>query len=64
MAADPNRVPWGNMYEFTLTGTFVVVVGYLALAALRLAWMAPFVARLRGRAADGRVIWLTTGSRR
>ena len=24
MAADPNRVPWGNMYEFTLAGTFVV----------------------------------------
>ena len=21
MAADPNRVPWGNMYEFTLSGT-------------------------------------------
>ena len=24
MAADPNRVPWGNMYEFTITGAFVV----------------------------------------
>ena len=24
MAADPNRVPWGNMYEFTLAGTFFV----------------------------------------
>ena len=36
MAADPNRVPWGNMYEFTLTGTFVVVAGLPAAAqALR-----------------------------
>ena len=31
LAADPVRVPWGNMYEFTLTGTWVVVVGYLLL---------------------------------
>ena len=31
LAADPVRVPWGNMYEFTLTGTLVVVVGYLLL---------------------------------
>ena len=31
MAADPNRVPWGNMYEFTMTGTFVVAFLYLAL---------------------------------
>ena len=30
MAADPNRVPWGNMYEFTLAGTFVVALIYLA----------------------------------
>ena len=29
LAADPVRVPWGNMYEFTLMGTWVVVVGYL-----------------------------------
>src|SRR5690348_4743925 len=29
MAADPNRVPWGNMYEFTLTGTFFVAAFYL-----------------------------------
>jgi hypothetical protein len=42
MAADPNRVPWGNMYEFTLSGTFVVAVAYLLLRPrLGLAWMAP-----------------------
>ena len=31
MAADPNRVPWGNMYEFTLAGTFVVAFLFLVL---------------------------------
>ena len=30
-AADPNRVPWGNMYEFTITGTFMVALGYVVL---------------------------------
>jgi cytochrome c-type biogenesis protein CcsB len=29
MAAEPNRVPWGNMYEFTVAGTFVVMVIFL-----------------------------------
>ena len=44
MAADPNRVPWGNMYEFVLTGTFMVVVFYLLLRTkLHLAWLAPIV---------------------
>ena len=44
MAADPNRVPWGNMYEFTLTGTFVVAFLYVVLyRRFRLAWMAPIV---------------------
>ena len=44
MAADPNRVPWGNMYEFTLSGTFVVVLLYLVLRKrFGLAWMAPIV---------------------
>ncbi len=44
MAADPNRVPWGNMYEFTLAGTFVVAALYLALyRKFSLAWMAPIV---------------------
>ena len=31
MSADPNRVPWGNMYEFTISGTFVVALIYLVL---------------------------------
>ena len=44
MAADPNRVPWGNMYEFTISGSFVVVAGYLLLRKrFGLAWMGPIV---------------------
>ena len=44
LAADPNRVPWGNMYEFTLSGTFVVTLMYLVLyRRFSLAWMAPLV---------------------
>ena len=44
MAAEPNRVPWGNMYEFTLSGTFVVVLFYLVLnRRFGLVWMAPIV---------------------
>ena len=44
MAADPNRVPWGNMYEFTISGSFVVAAAYVALhRRLKLAWMAPWV---------------------
>jgi len=44
LAADPVRVPWGNMYEFTLTGTFVVAAGYLLLyRKLSLSWLAPIV---------------------
>jgi cytochrome c-type biogenesis protein CcsB len=44
LAADPIRVPWGNMYEFTLTGTLVVVVGYLALyRKYQLGWLSPVV---------------------
>lgn len=44
LAADPERVPWGNMYEFTLTGTFVVTVLYLALyRRYRLGWLSPVV---------------------
>ena len=31
LATDPVRVPWGNMYEFTLAGTFGVAVIYLVL---------------------------------
>ncbi|HEX5087731.1 MAG TPA: c-type cytochrome biogenesis protein CcsB [Nocardioides sp.] len=44
MSADPNRVPWGNMYEFTLTGTFVVGFFYLVLSRRwPLDWLAPLV---------------------
>ena len=44
MAAEPHRVPWGNMYEFTLSGTFVVAAIYLASRRrFGLAWMAPLV---------------------
>lgn len=44
VAADPNRVPWGNMYEFTISASCVVVLAYLlAYAKLKLAWMAPWV---------------------
>ena len=44
MAADPNRVPWGNMYEFTISGSFVVAAGYVLMRRrLSLDWMAPVV---------------------
>ncbi|QIX28144.1 c-type cytochrome biogenesis protein CcsB [Nocardioides sp. JQ2195] len=44
MAADPNRVPWGNMYEFVLSGTFMVVLIFLLLRArFHLQWLAPVV---------------------
>ncbi|MCW2781132.1 MAG: ccsA 1 [Marmoricola sp.] len=44
LAADPVRVPWGNMYEFTMTGTLVVVVAYLALyRRYSLDWLSPVV---------------------
>lgn len=44
MAADPHRVPWGNMYEFTISGTFVVAALYLAFyRRFGLAFIAPIV---------------------
>jgi len=44
MAADPNRVPWGNMYEFTMAGSFVVAFLYLVLyRRFRLSWLSPLV---------------------
>ena len=44
MAADPDRVPWGNMYEFTLSGTFFVALFYLvADRRYQLRWLAPLV---------------------
>ncbi len=43
-ANDPVRVPWGNMYEFTMTGTLVVTLLYLALfRRYRLSWLGPVV---------------------
>ncbi len=44
LSADPNRVPWGNMYEFTLSGTFVVALLFVALhRRLSLGWLGPVV---------------------
>ena len=44
LAADPARVPWGNMYEFTLTATLVVTLGYLLLyRRFGLDWLSPVV---------------------
>ena len=44
LAADPVRVPWGNMYEFTLTATLVVTLGYLLLyRRFSLGWLSPVV---------------------
>lgn len=31
LAADPVRVPWGNMYEFTLAATLLVTLAFVAL---------------------------------
>jgi cytochrome c-type biogenesis protein CcsB len=43
-ATEPWRVPWGNMYEFTLTGALGVALIYLALLRrLRLRWMGLFL---------------------
>ncbi|WP_183095657.1 c-type cytochrome biogenesis protein CcsB [Nocardioides stalactiti] len=59
MAADPNRVPWGNMYEFTVSGTFVVTLMYLALyRRFKLAWMAPIVVGFVLTVLMVAVIWL------
>ena len=59
MAADPNRVPWGNMYEFTLSGTFVVVLFYLVLhRRFALDWMAPIVVSFALALLMVAVIWL------
>jgi cytochrome c-type biogenesis protein CcsB len=44
LAADPVRVPWGNMYEFAMTATFVVTVAYLLLyRKYQLTWLSPVV---------------------
>jgi len=44
LGSDPIRVPWGNMYEFTLAGTFGVSVMYLLLSRrYGLRWMGLWV---------------------
>jgi cytochrome c-type biogenesis protein CcsB len=44
LGTDPVRVPWGNMYEFTLAGTFGVSVMYLLLMKrYHLRWMGVLV---------------------
>ena len=44
LAHDPDRVPWGNMYEFTLSGTFVVTAVFLlTIRRLRSSWLGPWV---------------------
>lgn len=59
MAADPNRVPWGNMYEFTVAGTFVVTLMYLGLyRRFKLDWMAPIVVGFVLTTLMVAVIWL------
>ena len=59
LAADPDRVPWGNMYEFTLSGTFVVAAIYLLLhRRFALGWMAPIVVGVVLTLLMVAVIWL------
>lgn len=59
MAADPNRVPWGNMYEFTLSGTFVVALLYVGLyKKFSLGWMGPLVVGFVVATLMVAVIWL------
>ncbi len=59
LAADPNRVPWGNMYEFTLAGTFFVsFIFLLAYRRLSLEWMAPLVVGFVLTILMVSVIWL------
>lgn len=59
MAAEPNRVPWGNMYEFALSGTFFVALFYLLLyRRYALAWMAPLVVAFVLTVLMVNVIWL------
>jgi cytochrome c-type biogenesis protein CcsB len=44
LGSDPARVPWGNMYEFTLAGTFGVSLMYLVLLKrYQLRWMGVLV---------------------
>ena len=59
LAADPNRVPWGNMYEFTLSGTFFVTAIYLVMyRRLKLSWLGPVVTGFVVALLMVAVIWL------
>ena len=59
LAADPNRVPWGNMYEFTLSGSFFVTLTFLVLyRRFPLAWLGPIVAGFVVSVLMVAVIWL------
>jgi cytochrome c-type biogenesis protein CcsB len=59
LSADPNRVPWGNMYEFTLAGTFVVALLFVALhGRLSLGWLGPVVVGFVLSLLMVAVIWL------
>lgn len=59
LAADPNRVPWGNMYEFTASGTFFVTVIFLVLyRRYSLRWLGPIVAGFVLSVLMVAVLWL------
>ncbi len=45
LAADPNRVPWSNMYEFTISGTMMLALLFLAgYRRFSLSWLGPIIA--------------------
>ncbi len=59
MAADPNRVPWGNMYEFTLTASFVVTLTCVVLNRRhKYDWLGPWVVLLVVVVLMADVLWL------
>jgi cytochrome c-type biogenesis protein CcsB len=59
MSADPNRVPWGNMYEFTLAGTFVVAAFFLVMSRrYALDWLGPVVVTFVLALLMVAVVWL------
>lgn len=59
MSADPNRVPWSNMYEFTISGTFVVALIFLLVQRRwGLSWLGPIVVGFVLTLLMVSVIWL------
>ena len=59
MSAEPNRVPWGNMYEFTISGTFVVALIFLVVQRRwGLSWLGPIVTGFVLSLLMVSVIWL------